>query len=961
MLHSLTIPTAADQALAWLLTYALHSTLLLGMAWAATRRLGGRRLRLQETIWRCALLGALVTASAQLAFGQLGHAPIAGQWTLAASGAPAAVPVDAAIVGHASGAAGEAHTTAVPAPAAETSAAARAAELEARLSGSHAAAPRGARLAWREGRGSRENREGRERNVAAEGAAATGALRPIVGALERAWSPLRPWLLPVWLLGALALTLGYVRSYLALRRRLRYRPQVVGGGVLARLAGLVRQSGLTRRVRLTCTWRLRVPVALGLRAAEVCVPPRALFQLDDEQQDALLAHELAHLARRDPVWLPLTQVLAAVFFFQPLNWLARRRLRELSELLSDEWAVARTGRPLSLAGCLAEVAGWSLAGRGANSSSRHPARLPVPGMADRPSQLAHRIRRLLDGALLPSVTPMTAMQAHEPARRHLGVLLAAVPTVLLAVTLAAPGVSAGSSPGPVIAPACAGSSGAVPAMAATAPEAAAACAGSAAVAATATAPPALGVATTTQVAASAFASGAAEVGALPAARASMVVAALAPAEASEQEAATAAEPADVSARSAASAASSGTVAAAPTAGSPGSASGMAASSSGTAAPPDAAGAPVAGTTPAGASAAAAPGTAAAPGLAAPPGHAVARNLDAERERLAAAAARLQQLDKLGTLSQEQIAAITAAAERISREIDGRLREQLEHLNHQLAGAHAVLLRPADLPAAELANLGTELAGMTAQLHPSPQEMAEIDAELGKLAAEQPHLSAEEIEHIQDEAMRGLRQLPNLGLSQAEIDRLHAEVKRALEEMPKVRLSQADLDRLRGEMKRVLAESADARSHAMSPAERDKIVADARRLAEQLRPDQAQLEALRSMQHEHEELARALAKQRAEIEAMRREIQQQTQALRDQARRLTDARRAHPRSSSVPRPPRPATPASPATAPAAPVPPPAPPAPAPPAAPEPAPAPDAPPPPDAPPAPDAPPPPASCAG
>src|SRR6185295_6059610 len=65
----------------------------------------------------------------------------------------------------------------------------------------------------------------------------------------------------------------------------------------------------------------------------------------------------------------------------------RRRLRELSELRADEWAVNRTGRPLSLAGCLAEVAGWAFG---------HP-RLPVAAMADRPSNLARRITRLLDG------------------------------------------------------------------------------------------------------------------------------------------------------------------------------------------------------------------------------------------------------------------------------------------------------------------------------------------------------------------------------------------------------------------------------------------------------------------------------------------------------------------------------------------------------------------------------------
>ena len=79
----------ADQVVAWLLTYTVHSTLLLGAAWAVSRWLGGRRLRLQETIWRFALAGALVSATAQLALGGLGHAPLAGRWALALTTGPA--------------------------------------------------------------------------------------------------------------------------------------------------------------------------------------------------------------------------------------------------------------------------------------------------------------------------------------------------------------------------------------------------------------------------------------------------------------------------------------------------------------------------------------------------------------------------------------------------------------------------------------------------------------------------------------------------------------------------------------------------------------------------------------------------------------------------------------------------------------------------------------------------------
>jgi hypothetical protein len=65
-----------NQAAAWLLTYSLHSTLFLALAWLASNRLAGRRARLEEAMWRFALVGALVTATVQLA---AGWEPVAGR------------------------------------------------------------------------------------------------------------------------------------------------------------------------------------------------------------------------------------------------------------------------------------------------------------------------------------------------------------------------------------------------------------------------------------------------------------------------------------------------------------------------------------------------------------------------------------------------------------------------------------------------------------------------------------------------------------------------------------------------------------------------------------------------------------------------------------------------------------------------------------------------------------------
>jgi beta-lactamase regulating signal transducer with metallopeptidase domain len=355
-----------NQAAAWMLTYLLHSTLLLGLAWLVSKPLARWSVGAEEVVWKLALVGALLTASIQLA---AGWQPLAGQWRLADAGAPT-VNVGAAPVS-------------LPAPESRTV-----------------------------NRGIESRRPSPALPVAIPAAAPAARAIPSLPLLA----------LGVWALGASLLLASFGLSYLRLSRRLRSRPRVVGGDLHAQLETLAGEAGLGTSVRLSCSSRVPVPVALGFGEPEICVPPRALAGLTDEQQEGMLAHELAHLARRDPFWLLLGQALACVLFFQPLNWVARRRLREISEMLSDEWAVARTGRPLSLAGCLAEVAGWSV---GVRTLS-----LPVPGMADRPSSLGRRIRRLLDETRSPE----------KPARRAW--LAAAMGVLVIAVAAAAPAISA---------------------------------------------------------------------------------------------------------------------------------------------------------------------------------------------------------------------------------------------------------------------------------------------------------------------------------------------------------------------------------------------------------------------------------------------------------------------------------------------------------------------------------------
>ena len=233
---------------------------------------------------------------------------------------------------------------------------------------------------------------------------------------------------PVWPLAVLGVWFVIASALLGwfLVARARFLrtigPRMSAGHTLAgnALRHLQREGGVTRPIHLTISDRLTSPIALG--SDEICLPSRAMSELGPVRIASIIAHELAHLVRRDPSWLTAARVIEALFFFQPLNILARRRMQESAEFASDAWASTRVARPLDLAHCLARVAEWTIAAP----------RLPVPAMAERRGAvLVRRVERLTTGRVIPEETPGRAMR-----------LMAA--TALVALILLAPRAAIGS-------------------------------------------------------------------------------------------------------------------------------------------------------------------------------------------------------------------------------------------------------------------------------------------------------------------------------------------------------------------------------------------------------------------------------------------------------------------------------------------------------------------------------------
>jgi beta-lactamase regulating signal transducer with metallopeptidase domain len=210
------------------------------------------------------------------------------------------------------------------------------------------------------------------------------------GLFARPWTQseiLRAALL-CWLAISSLLILRYAGRLAAMRRRISPRDLVESAPERCALDQLGRRAGLARLPRLTESESIGSPLALGFgKRAEICIPTRALHELDHDQFCAMLGHEVAHHMRRDPLRLLGLNLLQAVFFFQPLFRVASRQLHLAAEEQCDAWGASHLEDRLAMARCLTEVAGWVLP---------QDRRLLVAGMARRRSQLGVRVERLMD-------------------------------------------------------------------------------------------------------------------------------------------------------------------------------------------------------------------------------------------------------------------------------------------------------------------------------------------------------------------------------------------------------------------------------------------------------------------------------------------------------------------------------------------------------------------------------------
>jgi len=107
---------------------------------------------------------------------------------------------------------------------------------------------------------------------------------------------------------------------------------------ISRIASQAQALGITRAPQVAESELISVPLTLGVLDATILLPA-GWKEWDDAKLDAVVAHEVSHVARRDALTQRLSLLHRAIFWFNPLAWWLDRHLADLAEQASDEAAL----------------------------------------------------------------------------------------------------------------------------------------------------------------------------------------------------------------------------------------------------------------------------------------------------------------------------------------------------------------------------------------------------------------------------------------------------------------------------------------------------------------------------------------------------------------------------------------------------------------------------------------------
>lgn len=148
----------------------------------------------------------------------------------------------------------------------------------------------------------------------------------------------------VWLFGSLVAAVRFLRSWAALRRLRQSATPLETAAITEVWSQVTRLLNIDRLPPVASSAMVDSPMIAGIVSPTLLLPANLAERLAPQELLAVLLHEAAHILRRDQLVLHLQQLLAVLFWPQPLVHRLNRALIQAREEACDNYALANSSR-----------------------------------------------------------------------------------------------------------------------------------------------------------------------------------------------------------------------------------------------------------------------------------------------------------------------------------------------------------------------------------------------------------------------------------------------------------------------------------------------------------------------------------------------------------------------------------------------------------------------------------------
>lgn len=190
----------------------------------------------------------------------------------------------------------------------------------------------------------------------------------------------------IWSLGVILFSLRMALGYHQLSRLRREVQAIELPGILRQFNDLVNRSGIRKKIALASSLRVDIPVTLGHLKPVILLPIGLINHLSPEETKAILAHEIAHIMRRDYLQNVLISSMEILFFYHPSVWWFSATIKTIREQCCDDLALELGAEPIALSKALIRL--------------EEQATAPTFALAfAHKNQLLHRVQRLFNNPI----------------------------------------------------------------------------------------------------------------------------------------------------------------------------------------------------------------------------------------------------------------------------------------------------------------------------------------------------------------------------------------------------------------------------------------------------------------------------------------------------------------------------------------------------------------------------------